>query len=247
RPRPRTPLRRDVRKPDAGGHHGRGRATEVRLRRLGAEYSGGRPLSPVWYRDRSDAAGRRRRDPFGARRRDRGPGLRRGGCLRRRRLVRRPARRRRVPRCGLWRRNRAARPFGIGAGESATMDLTAADPALRDLLEGFALGALVAQGTLQGDDAGRSFLLKRSGEALLASGNDLAAVRARVGSVEARIAGAGARNAAEASALQIARNGLVAADPYDTASALQAVQTQIETLYALTARLSRLSLTDYLG
>lgn len=138
-------------------------------------------------------------------------------------------------------------PFGIGAGESATMDLTAADPALRDVLEGFALGALVAQGTLQGDDAGRSFLLKRSGEALLASGNDLAAVRARVGSVEARIAGAGARNAAEASALQIARNGLVAADPYDTASALQAVQTQIETLYTLTARLSRLSLTDYLG
>ena len=55
------------------------------------------------------------------------------------------------------------------------------------------------------------------------------------------------RNAAEASALQIARNGLVAADPYDTATAIQAVQTQIETLYTLTARLSRLSLTDYLG
>ncbi|MCB2124183.1 MAG: flagellar biosynthesis protein FlgL [Rhodobacteraceae bacterium] len=138
-------------------------------------------------------------------------------------------------------------PFGIGAGESATMDLTAADPAIRDLLEGFALGALVAEGTLSGDDAGRAVLLRRSGEALLAAGNDMAAVRARVGSVEARIAGASARNAAEASALQIARNGLVAADPYDTATAIQAVQTQIETLYTLTARLSRLSLTDYLG
>lgn len=138
-------------------------------------------------------------------------------------------------------------PLGIGPDETATMDLTAADPAIRNLLEGFALGALVAEGALPGDHAGRAVLLKYSGEALLASGGDLAAARARVGTVEARIAGAGARNAAEASALQIARNGLLAADPYDTASALQAVQTQIETLYTLTARLSRLSLTDYLG
>jgi flagellar hook-associated protein 3 FlgL len=127
------------------------------------------------------------------------------------------------------------------------MQLTAADPAIRDLLEGLALAALVAEGILAGDQVSRAALLKTSGEALLASGNDLATLRAEVGTAEAHIAGTAARNSAEASALEIARGGLIAADPYDTASALEAVQTQIETLYTLTARLSRLSLTDYLG
>lgn len=138
-------------------------------------------------------------------------------------------------------------PIAIGPGETTTLDLTAADPAIRDLLEGLALGALVADNILPGDQAGRAFLIRTSGEALVASGTAMATVRARIGTAEAHIADAAARNAAEASALGIARTGLVAADPFDTASALQAVQTQIETLYTLTARLSRLSLTDYLG
>lgn len=137
-------------------------------------------------------------------------------------------------------------PMQIGAGEEATMDVTAAGPAIRDLLKGLALGALVADGILASDPAGRAALLKRSGETLIAAGNDMVTLRARVGTVEAHIADVAARNSAESSALGIARNGLIAADPYDTASALEAVQTQIETLYTLTARLSRLSLTDYL-
>ena len=138
-------------------------------------------------------------------------------------------------------------PLQIGPGAEAAMDLTAADPAIRDLLEGLALGALVADGILPNDAVGRAGLLKASGETLIAAGNDMTALRAGVGMVEARVADSAARNSAESSALGIARNGLIAADPYDTASALEAVQTQIETLYALTARLSRLSLTDYLG
>ena len=36
------------------------------------------------------------------------------------------------------------------------------------------------------------------------------------------------------------------ADPYRTATDLQAAQTRLETLYVLTARLSRLNLTEYL-
>ncbi|MBC7142569.1 MAG: flagellar biosynthesis protein FlgL [Rhodobacteraceae bacterium] len=140
----------------------------------------------------------------------------------------------------------ALAPFRIGPGAEVTMDLTAADPALRDLLEGMALGALVAEGVLPGDTTGRALLAKRSGEALIASGNQMVALRARIGTVEAHISNTAIRNASEASALEIARNELIAADPYDTASALEAVQTQIETLYTLTARLSRLSLADFL-
>ena len=48
------------------------------------------------------------------------------------------------------------------------------------------------------------------------------------------------------STLQVSRNDIRSADPYQTATALTEVQTQIETLFAVTARLSRLNLVDYL-
>lgn len=138
-------------------------------------------------------------------------------------------------------------PFSLGPETTARLNLTAADPVIRDLLEGLALAALVAEGALPGDRTGRAQLLRSAGEALIASGDAMVGVRAGVGTVEAHIADAATRNAAEVSALEIARNGLISADPYDTATALEAVQTQIETLYTLTARLSRLSLVDHLG
>ncbi|SPH23424.1 hypothetical protein DEA8626_02487 [Defluviimonas aquaemixtae] len=137
-------------------------------------------------------------------------------------------------------------PFRTAPGSEARLDVTAADPALRDLLEGFALGALLAEGVLSGHTAERATLVRRSGETLIAANSDLAALRARIGSVEGHIADAQARNAAEISALTIARNAITAADPYETASALEAIQGQLETLYTLTARLSRLSLADVL-
>lgn len=140
----------------------------------------------------------------------------------------------------------ALAPFQLGPGDAAAMDVTAADPALRDLLRGLALGALIAEGAMAGDDAGRAELAKVSGETLLSASTKITSLRARIGTVEGQIADTDARNAAESSALRIARTKIVSADPYDTASALDAVQTQIETLYALTARISRLSLADYL-
>ncbi len=46
--------------------------------------------------------------------------------------------------------------------------------------------------------------------------------------------------------MEIARTELIGADPYDTATEMEAVQGQLETLYTVTARLSRLSLADFL-
>ncbi|MCW3782049.1 flagellin [Defluviimonas salinarum] len=137
-------------------------------------------------------------------------------------------------------------PFRVGPGDTVTLDITAADPDLRDLVRGLALGALVAEGALAGDPVGRAALVKTAGETLLAANDRVAGLRTRIGTVEAHIAHATTRNDAEASALNIARTAIVAADPYETASALEAIQTQIETLYTLTARLSRLTLADYL-
>jgi len=88
--------------------------------------------------------------------------------------------------------------------------------------------------------------LRHAGEALIAGAGNLVQLRASVGSAEARVEEASARLSARETALEIARNDMSAADPYETASNLQEVQLQLETHYTLTARLSRLSLTEYL-
>lgn len=137
-------------------------------------------------------------------------------------------------------------PFHVGPGDQVAMDITAAVPEIRDILEGLALSALVAEGVLPGDDPGRALLVRTSAAALISANGEMAGLRARLGAVEGRIADTATRNTAERAALEIARTRIIAADPYETASALEAVQTQIETLYTLTARLSRLSLADFL-
>ena len=70
--------------------------------------------------------------------------------------------------------------------------------------------------------------------------------RIRLGSTEANIINTGVQNDAEKSALETARLGLLSVDPYETAAKLQEAQTQLETLFSITARLSRLSLVNYL-
>lgn len=137
-------------------------------------------------------------------------------------------------------------PLRIGEGEEANLTLTATDDTLRGTLKGLAIAALVAEGALPGDLVGQSVLMKIAGQRLMGNGTDLATLRAGLGSVEAQIATVSTRTENEAAALELARNRIVAADPYETAKELQAVQTQLETLYAITARLSRLSLADYL-
>jgi flagellar hook-associated protein 3 FlgL len=72
------------------------------------------------------------------------------------------------------------------------------------------------------------------------------AVTALDPALSGRIADATSRNAAEKTALGIARLALVEADPYETAVRLQDLQTRLDAFYILTSRLSSLSLTEYL-
>lgn len=134
----------------------------------------------------------------------------------------------------------------IAPGEEARIDVTAKDPALRDTIKGLALAALLNRGVLAGQSAGRQDLARRAGLSLLENKTDRTNVAARLGLVEAQIDAATTRNTNETSALQIARNGITEADPYETATRLDETQAQLEKIYALTARLSRLSLLDYL-
>jgi len=128
---------------------------------------------------------------------------------------------------------------------SLSLDARADDPEIRATLKGAAIAAMADQlpGLSQTVKAG---LLFEGGLRLQTTASDMAAVQARLGYVEGEVARVSVAQTAEASALGIARNDLVNADPFETASTLQAVQLQLETHYAMTARLSRLSLAEYL-
>lgn len=136
--------------------------------------------------------------------------------------------------------------IAVASGETAQLDITAADPALRDTLRGLALGALMERGLFDGDAAAQGALMRDAGALLANAADDLTARRAGLGFTESRIEAARIRTEAETSGLEMARSALVDVDPYETALRLQEVQLQLETIYAVTARVSGLSLAQVL-
>ncbi len=134
----------------------------------------------------------------------------------------------------------------IAADRTATFAVTAADPAMRDTLRGLALGTLIDRGLFADDPTARRAVLHSAGETLLTAADGLTQRRADIGFTEAGIEAARVRTESEIGALRIARAALIEADPYDTALRLQQVQVQLETIYAVTARVSYMSLAQVL-
>ncbi len=134
----------------------------------------------------------------------------------------------------------------IAAGEAADLSTTAMDQTLKDTLAGFAMAALIDRGVLAGDPTERARLAATAGQQLLSTTDARTTLAARIGSVEAQIEAARTRNGAEETALGILRSDIGSVDPYEAATRLQTVQSQLESLYLVTARVSRLSLTEYL-
>ena len=137
-------------------------------------------------------------------------------------------------------------PVQLSETDQTQVTLTAADPTIRNLLKGFALASLIAEKKVPDVLETRSALTQAAGERILTSDAELSVLRSELGTVESIVAESQTRNAAQKTALELAKGELVGADSYDTATALEAVQSQLETLYSLTSRLSQLTLTDYL-
>lgn len=139
-----------------------------------------------------------------------------------------------------------AAPAILGEAQAEQTGITARDPALREVLAGLALAALAAEGRGPGAEVERRAVvtaaaarLERGEDALIRLRSDLGASQARI--EDARVASEAARASTE-----IEQARLTGSDPYRAATDLQAVQTRLEQLYILTARLSRLTLSEYL-
>jgi len=137
-------------------------------------------------------------------------------------------------------------PTPIAQGEAADLSTTAMDPALRDTLAGFAMAALIDRGVLAADATERGRLAQQAGQQLTSTADARTTLQARIGTVEAQIEAARTRNSAEETSLGILRSEIGSVDPYEAGTRLEAIRSQLESLYLVTARVARLSLAEYL-
>ncbi|MBT9385812.1 flagellar biosynthesis protein FlgL [Pseudooceanicola sp. CBS1P-1] len=137
-------------------------------------------------------------------------------------------------------------PFQLGEGESVDLDLRADDTGVRTLLKYAAMAALAADATLGFDTDTQVELMLTAGEGLSFEQTRLVEIRANLGYAQNRAEDSRTRISAERTSYEIARTELLSVDPYEAATRLEDVQFQLEALYSVTVKLSRLSLTNYL-
>lgn len=140
-----------------------------------------------------------------------------------------------------------ASPYALGAGEAVTLRIRGDDAALRHQFKQVAMLSLVDDPGLALSDGKRATLAQEAGTALLSGQDGLTRLQAQLGFAEERIAQAQSRIGTEITSLGIARNDLVSVDVAESATALEQVQSQLELLYTVTARTSRLNLANFLS
>lgn len=138
----------------------------------------------------------------------------------------------------------------VEVGESTRIDyaIRATDPKLLEALKGHALASLVAKGGAfeAGGDADRLTLLTAAGQTLLTARDGLLDLSSQTGSAQAAVETAKAQRNAEKEAYDLARANLLAADPYQTATMFEAMKNQLESVFAVTARIGNLRFANFL-
>lgn len=140
----------------------------------------------------------------------------------------------------------ALSPFRLSEAETVSLDITAGNSEFRNLIRNVALAALAADPSYGFDSEDKQEILFEAGNGLFANQPDLVALRANVGASQARIEAVITQNAAEETSLTFAKGALLHADPYETAIKLEEVQFQLQSLYTVTARMSDLSLVNFI-
>ncbi len=136
-------------------------------------------------------------------------------------------------------------PFRLAERDTVSLQLTAQNQAIKDTLQAVALAALATgHGLGFGSDDKRE-LLDQAGRDLFQAQTGLTAARASVGAAQERIDVLQTRNSTEQTSLEYAKGALLQADPYETATKLEEVQFQLQSLYTVTARMADLSLVNF--
>lgn len=138
-----------------------------------------------------------------------------------------------------------ASPFRLGDGESVQLSVRADDAVFRDTLRFTVMAALAGDSTL--DPVTQNALVLEARDGLLNQAHHVTRLQADLGDAEHRIEQSSVRIAAELSGLDQAQAQLLSVEPFETATALEDVQFQLESIYTVTARASRLNLMNFLS
>lgn len=137
-------------------------------------------------------------------------------------------------------------PFNLSPDDTVQLDILATDPVFRTNLRAAAVAALADDPAFALSSSNQQQVFKLAGQAALVGRDGITGLQARIGFSESRIENIEVRNTAESTSLTIARNTLLEADPFTTATQLEEVQFQLQSLYSVTVRMSQLSLINYL-
>jgi flagellar hook-associated protein 3 FlgL len=134
----------------------------------------------------------------------------------------------------------------ISDTEQVTFDIRATDPDLKKTLLFASIAAVADDPAFGLDEKQITEVYNRAGTSLLGASDSLTSLRANVGVLEAQIDRSAARNAAEMSAMEYEKSALLQVDPYEAATKLEEVQFQLQSIYSVTVRMSKLSLANFL-
>jgi flagellar hook-associated protein 3 FlgL len=137
-------------------------------------------------------------------------------------------------------------PHRLGRGNIVDLDLRADTPVLRDVLKQTSLSILATDPAFPLSAQDRADLLRGSAAQLVSGQARLTSLRADLGFAQERIEEGKVRLGSEQTSLEMARNAFLSVDPFETATHLQSAQSRLESLYAVTVRLSRLSLSEFM-
>ncbi|MEX6634476.1 flagellin [Hyphococcus lacteus] len=130
----------------------------------------------------------------------------------------------------------------ISDGELVEYSAKANEQPVKDLLRSLSTLVIADESDAWPD---REDALTKAGAGMIAASEDMVEVRARVGAAEERMVSAVSRLEAEATALGATYNERTARDPYEAASMLQQLESQLEASYLVTSRISQLSFVNY--
>ncbi len=133
----------------------------------------------------------------------------------------------------------------LDENRNATIEARADNAEIRETLKGAAMAALADALPGIGKQT-KTALLFEGGLRLQSAAAQVVNMQAKVGFLENEVDRAITFQTAQQTSLSQARNDMANDDPFETATALQALQVQLETHYQMTARLARLSLAEYI-
>ncbi|MEM9393512.1 MAG: hypothetical protein AAGA38_06620 [Pseudomonadota bacterium] len=127
-----------------------------------------------------------------------------------------------------------------------SFNIRANDPALIDTIKALATAAMATEPVFAGDAAAQTEMIRSASEQLFTSEARLATLRGGLGALQAQAEADSVLLLSMRSGYEMAMSDIYAADPYETASSLDAATLQLEMIYSITARISDLTLARYL-